>query len=134
MRWMSTLYSGETSLNFIIGMRLWPPDSNFASGPSFCSRAMASSSVRGEKYSKLRGIIGQFNLSYIGFKFAFNLSDSTGKGTIIRGSRSNVNMDQGHEKAQKVQTCYCRRGGEGWRLRSRNASRCRRPLSAFGSI
>src|SRR5215475_5677005 len=65
MRLISTMYSGETSLNFIIGMRLWPPDSNFASGPSFCSRAIASSSVRGEKYSKLRGIIGR-HLSSIG--------------------------------------------------------------------
>src|SRR6185369_4345131 len=67
MRLMSTMYSGETSLNFIIGMRLWPPDSNFASGPSFFNRAIASSSVVGEKYSKLRGIIGVTFLHRIQF-------------------------------------------------------------------
>ena len=92
MRLMSTMYSGETSRNFIIGMRLWPPDSNFASGPSLFNRAIASSSVVGEKYPKLRGIIGR-NLSYIGFYFAFKLSVSTGKAQIIRGTRGNVNMD-----------------------------------------
>src|SRR6185295_10747604 len=102
MRLMSTMYSGETSLNFIIGMRLWPPDSNFASGPSFCSRAMASSSVRGEKYSKLRGIIGR-HLSYIGIDFSYKLSVSTvGRARSYGGSRGNVNMDQSsHKKAQK---------------------------------
>src|SRR5215510_6136748 len=83
MRSMSTMYSGETSLNFIIGMRLWPPESNFASGPSFCNRAIASSSVRGEKYSKLRGIIGR-PLSYVGIGLVFNLRESAGKGRIIR--------------------------------------------------
>src|SRR5215813_1431608 len=88
MRLMSTIYSGETSLNFIMGIRLWPPESNLASGPSFCSRAIASSRVRGEKYSKFRGIIGH-HLSYIGIVFRFM---STGKDKIIRGGCGNVNI------------------------------------------
>src|SRR6185295_6387671 len=103
MRLMSTIYSGETSLNFIIGIRLWPPESNFASGPSFCSRAIASSSVRGEKYSKLRGIMGR-HLSYIGIDFSFKLSVSTvGRPRSYEAVVSNVNMDQRHKKPP---TCY----------------------------
>src|SRR5215218_874729 len=71
---MSTMYSGETSLSFIIGIRLCPPESSLASGPSFCSSATASSSVRGEKYSKLRGIMGS-SPSYIGFDFALRSTE-----------------------------------------------------------
>src|SRR5688500_182543 len=73
------MYSGETSLSFIIGMRLWPPDSNLASGPSFWSRATASSRVRGEKYSKLRGIMAFTYLHRIRL-LAYNLSVSNREG------------------------------------------------------
>src|SRR5215218_6503790 len=77
---MSTMYSGETSLSFIIGIRLCPPESSLASGPSFSSSATASSSVRGEKYSKLRGIMGS-SPSYIGLDLrAFKLSVSIREG------------------------------------------------------
>ena len=63
---------------------------------------MASSSVVGEKYSKLRGIIGR-HLSYIGIDFSFKLSVSTvGRARSYEGNRVNVNMVQrSHEKEQK---------------------------------
>src|SRR6185436_17476146 len=98
---MSTMYSGGTSLNFIIGMRLWPPDSNFASGPSFCSRAIASSSVRGEKYSKLRGIIGASPFLHRNRFFVQTERVNCGKATIIRGSAGNVNMDQSQKRHKR---------------------------------
>src|SRR5215475_3775727 len=57
MRLMSMMYGGVASLNFIIGIRLCPPDRILASWPNLPSSDTASSSVLGAKYSKLRGIM-----------------------------------------------------------------------------
>src|SRR5215475_3128129 len=57
MRLISMMYGGVASLNFIIGIRLCPPDRILASWPNLPSNDTASSSVRGAKYSKLRGIM-----------------------------------------------------------------------------
>src|SRR5262249_2878308 len=70
---MSTMYRGDTSLNFIIGMRLWPPESSLASEPCFWRSERASSRVSGEKYSKLRGII-EFHLPESSRKYLCNES------------------------------------------------------------
>src|SRR5215471_2775395 len=71
MRLMSMMYGGAASLNFIIGIRLCPPDRILASWPNLASSDTASSSVRGAKYSKLRGIMeSSLGTSLLFFNFS----------------------------------------------------------------
>src|SRR5439155_3210430 len=54
---MSTTCFGVARRSFMSGMRLWPPDSTFASSPSLASSRVASPIDVGAWYSKAAGII-----------------------------------------------------------------------------
>ena len=53
---MSITRSGWAIRNRIIGIRLWPPAITRASGPSFCSDAIAPSTLVARSYSNGAGV------------------------------------------------------------------------------
>jgi len=49
---ISIRYPGDANLNYIMGIRLWPPESILASSPYFWSNEIASAIVPGDSYWK----------------------------------------------------------------------------------